>query len=211
MPGSTAYGGLIDVLRPQNGETIFISAVSGAVGSIVGMLAKRLFNCIVIGSCGGQEKCDLAKSKFGFDHVIDYKKYSSAEEIVNAVKEFSPSGIDMYFENVGGIHFDAALALLKTGGRIAVCGAISEYNNKSPVGNKINIMQMIYTAQRIEGFVCSPWLTGRKGHFLRDMELWYREGKVVEQESVHAGIESWPDAFLSLFSGSNVGKVVVRL
>jgi NADPH-dependent curcumin reductase CurA len=211
MPGSTAYGGLIDVLRPNQGETIFISAASGAVGSIVGMLAKRLYNCTVIGSCGGAEKCALIKEKFGFDHAIDYKTISTVQEFIAALKEVAPNGIDMYFENVGGIHFDAAFASLRQGGRIAVCGGISQYNESKPALNSINPMAMIYSAQRIEGFVCSPWLSGKKGNFVQDMHQYYRQGFVVSQETYFDGIEHWVDGFQSLFTGKNVGKVVVRI
>lgn len=211
MPGSTAYGGLIDVLRPNEGETIFISAASGAVGSLVGMLAKRLYNCKVIGSCGGPEKCALIKDKFGFDHAIDYKTLSTAEELTNALKEVAPAGIDMYFENVGGMHFDAAFASLRPHGRIAVCGGISQYNEANPALNSINPMNMVYTFQRIEGFVCSPWLSGKKGNFLQDMHRYFREGYLVSQETYFDGIEHWVDGFQSLFTGKNVGKVVVRV
>lgn len=210
MPGSTAYGGLTDVLAPKNGETIFISAASGAVGSLVGMLAKRVFNCTVIGSCGGPEKCALIKEKFGFDHAIDYKTISNAQELTAALKAVAPDGIDMYFENVGGMHFDAAFASLRPHGRIAVCGGISQYNSV-PELNSINPLQMIYTFQRIEGFVCMPWLSGQKGNFLSDMHQYLREGKLVVQETFYDGIESWPEAFQALFTGKNLGKVVVKI
>jgi NADPH-dependent curcumin reductase CurA len=122
MPGSTAYGGLIDVLRPNKGETIFISAASGAVGSLVGMIAKNIYECKVIGSVGGPEKCALVKEKFGFDHAIDYKKCNSADELSAALKAVAPEGIDMYFENVGGMHFEVAFNSLRNGGRMAICG-----------------------------------------------------------------------------------------
>ena len=210
MPGSTAYGGLIDVLAPKEGETIFISAASGAVGSLVGMLAKRVFNCTVIGSCGGPEKCRLIKEKFGFDHAIDYKTMGSAADLQAALRAVAPDGIDMYFENVGGMHFDAAFASLRPHGRIAICGGISQYNDK-PALNSINPMQMVYTFQRIEGFVCFPWLSGKKGNFLRDMHTYLREGKLVAQETYFDGVETWPTAFQALFTGANVGKVVVRV
>jgi NADPH-dependent curcumin reductase CurA len=211
MPGSTAYGGLIDVLRPNQGETIFISAASGAVGSIVGMLAKRLYNCTVIGSCGGAEKCALIKEKFGFDYAIDYKTIATTQELTAALKEVAPNGIDMYFENVGGMHFDAAFASLRPHGRIAVCGGISQYNEATPALNAFNPMAMVYTFQRIEGFVCTPWLSGTKGNFLQDMHRYYRDGFVVSQETYFDGIEHWIDGFQSLFTGKNVGKVVVRV
>jgi NADPH-dependent curcumin reductase CurA len=195
MPGSTAYGGLIDVLRPNKGDTIFISAASGAVGSLVGMIAKNIYDCKVIGSAGGPEKCALIKEKFGFDHAIDYKKCNSADELNAALKEVAPDGIDMYFENVGGMHFEVAFNSLKTGGRMAICGQISEYNNKTPNLCQLNPMKMIYSSQRIEGFVCHAWLTGKKGNFLKDMHAWLQQGKIVRQETVFEGIENWVQAF----------------
>lgn len=211
MPGSTAYGGLIDVLRPLKGETIFISAASGAVGALVGQIAKHLYDCVVIGSCGGPAKCALAKDTFGYDHVIDYKTCENVEQLIAALKSVAPDGIDMYFENVGGMHFEAAMATLRPYGRVAVCGQIAEYNKGSPHVCAFEPMKMIYTCQRIEGFVCHAWLTGKKGNFFSDMAEWLQEGKVKVQETFFEGIDSWPLAFQSLFTGGNTGKVVVRL
>ena len=169
MTGSTAYGGLIDILRPNIGETIFVSSAAGAVGSVVGMIAKNIYKCKVIGSCGGAEKCDLVKQKFGFVHVIDYKTVSNTLELASLVRDFSSDGIDMYFENVGGMHFEAAMKLLRPNGRVAVCGGIHNYNSNERNKIEFNPTSMIYTNQRIEGFVCYPWLTGKKGNFLQDM------------------------------------------
>lgn len=212
MPGATAYGGLLDVLRPNAGETIFISAAAGAVGGLVGMIAKNVFGCKVIGSCGGPVKCALIKEKYGFDHAIDYKKIPDAAGLIAALKEVAPEGIDMYFESVGGMHFEAAFALLRPYGRIAVCGEIAEYSSEFPNQSNISLMRMIYTYQRIEGFVCGPWLRGEKGNFIADMSQWIKEGKVkLQDESFTDGIENWPSAFQSLFTGANVGKVVVRV
>lgn len=220
MPGSTAYGGLIDVLKPKQGETIFISAAAGAVGGLVGQIAKNEYGCKVIGSCGGPEKGKIILNKYGFDSHIDYKQLSSKEELKARLKEEAPEGIDMYFENVGGMHFEASLESLKKFGRIAVCGCIANYNKKttgdgnSPSGdvfNKIDIGQLIYNFQRVEGFVCSPWLTGQKGNFLQDMSKWLKAGKIQVQETHHHGIDQWPVAFQSLFTGANKGKVVILL
>lgn len=210
MPGSTAYGGLIDVLAVKEGETLFVSAASGAVGSLVGMIAKNVYNCTVIGSCGGPEKCNVIKEKFGFDHAIDYKVADDKDKLIAALKEVAPEGIDMYFENVGGFHFDAAFASLRPRGRIAVCGGISQYNKSTMEGNTINPMAMVYTFQRIEGFVCFPWLIGQRGNFLKDMSQFLRETKVIPQETFFEGIENWAEGFQSLFTGKNLGKVVIR-
>lgn len=216
MPGSTAYGGLIDVLRPIKGQTLFVSAASGAVGSIVGQIGKNVFGLTTIGSCGGPEKAVYIKKKFGFDASIDYKKLTGShekrvEDLTAELKRCAPEGIDMYFENVGGVFFESALAALRPHGRIAVCGCISGYNAKERPMSKLYIGQMIYTFQRIEGFVCSPWLRGERGNFLKDMGKWVKEGKVNAEETFFEGIESWPLAFQSLFTGKKRGKVVVRI
>lgn len=211
MPGSTAYGGLIDVLKVQEGQTIWVSAGAGAVGGMVGMLAKNVYNCTVLGSAGGPDKCKLMKESFGFDHAIDYKQAGDADALYGMVKDAAPDGIDMYFENVGGIHFDAAFKSLRKHGRIAVCGAISQYNDAVRNPNSIDIANMIYNFQRIEGFMCMPWLSGAQGNFLQDMSKWVSEGKVHVEETPFYGIEEWPTAFQALFTGANTGKVVVRL
>ena len=212
MPGSTAYGGLLDVLKVKAGETIFVSAAAGAVGGLVGMIAKNVYGCKVIGSCGGPAKCALIKEKYGFDHAIDYKTVKDAAALIAALKEVAPDGIDMYFESVGGMHFEAAFASLRTGGRIAVCGEIAEYSAEHPNLSSISLMNMIYTNQRIEGYLCGPWLRRERGDFVTDIARWIKEGKVsLQEESVTNGIENWPAAFNSLFTGANVGKVVVRV
>lgn len=212
MPGATAYGGLVDVLRPLKGETIFVSAAAGAVGGLVGMIAKNVYGCKVIGSCGGPAKCAMIKEKYGFDHAIDYKTINDAAGLIAALKEVAPDGIDMYFESVGGMHFEAAFASLRDKGRIAICGEIAEYSSESPNLSKISLMRMIYTGQRIEGFISGPWLRGEKGNYLGSISNWIKEGKVIlQEESFTHGIENWPVAFNSLFTGANVGKVVVKV
>jgi len=211
MPGSTAYGGLTDILRPKSGEVIWVSGAAGAVGSMVGMIAKHVFGCTVIGSAGGPEKCKLVTDRFGFDHCLDYKACKSTRDLITALAELAPSGIDMYFENVGGMHFEAAMKCLRPNGRVAVCGVISDYNKPKMTPNKIYISNMIYTSQRIEGFQCFPWLSGERGNFLQDMAKWVDEGKVKVEETVFDGLESFGSAFRALFEGGNTGKVVVRM
>jgi len=212
MPGSTAYGGLLDVLRPNRGEVLFVSGAAGAVGGFVGMLAKNLFGCTVIGSCGGPAKCKLVTESYGFDHAIDYKTVSSTEELLAKIKAVAPDGIDMYFDNVGGMHFEAAFRSLRPKGRIAVCGGISEYDSATVKPVAINPLQMIYNFQRVEGFVCFPWLAGLKGNFLADMSTYLKEKKIPHvEETVFNGIESWTEAFRSLFVGGNTGKVVIKV
>jgi NADPH-dependent curcumin reductase CurA len=209
MPGCTAWGGVLEVLRPKEGETIFISAAAGAVGSLVGMLAKNLFHCTVIGSCGGSQKCELIKSKYGFDHAIDYKTLANKDELVAKLKEVAPDGIDMYFENVGGMHFDAALECLRQRGRVAVCGFINEYHHNQGLKLQFDAVSLLYKQQRIEGVLCFPWLY--EGKFVADMSKFLQEGKILAQETYFDGIEQWPLAFISLFTGANIGKVVVRV
>lgn len=219
MPGSTAYGGLIDILRPvlpvegeePKDQVIWVSGAAGAVGGYVGMMAKNVYNCKVIGSCGGEAKGTLIKEKFGFDHAVDYKTCADAEALTAAIKEVAPDGIDMYFENVGGMHFEAAMASLRVHGRIAVCGGISKYNDGERTPEKFFPTDMIYKFQRVEGFMCHPWLSGAKGQFLKDCSTWLKEGKLTVEETSYDGISSWPEAFAALFTGANTGKVVVRL
>lgn len=183
MPGATAYGGFIGVLRPKAGETLWVSGAAGAVGSMVGMLAKHVYGCKVIGSAGGPEKCRLVTEKFGFDACIDYKKCSRARDLIMELRRAAPKGIDMYFENVGGIHFEAAMSCLRPYGRVAICGAISGYNDARPSPNKIHITNMIYSFQRVEGFTAGPWLSGQEGNFLQDMAKWVSEGKLRVEET----------------------------
>jgi NADPH-dependent curcumin reductase CurA len=209
MPGSTAYGGLVDVLRPQQGETIWVSAAAGAVGGMVGMLAKSMYNCTTIGSCGGESKCATIKEKYQFDHAVDYKACADKEALKAAVREIAPEGIDMYFENVGGAHFEAAYESLRRSGRIAVCGSISKYNEAAPERVQINSMTAVTRFLRIEGFMCDPWLRGERGSFLSTMHMLLREGKIAPQETVFHGLESFGDGMRALFTGGNIGKVVV--
>jgi NADPH-dependent curcumin reductase CurA len=212
MPGSTAHGGLVHVLRPRAGETLFISGAAGAVGSLVGMIAKNVFGCKVIGSSGSAEKCRFLISELGFDGAIDYKQNPTTEALRAALEKEAPQGIDMYFDNVGGSHFEAAFQSLRPGGRIAVCGGISQYNEASPSSVKINPLAMIYSAQRIEGFLCFPWL--RKGSFLAEMKRWVDDKKIQRtDEAVYEGLEKFVEAFQSLLApgSKNIGKVVVRL
>ena len=211
MPGATAYGGLIDVLQPKAEETIFISAASSAVGGIVGMLAKNLFNCTVIGSCRGKEKCDLITTHYRYDYAIDTTEITQKSDIIQRLVTLAPQGIDMYFENVGGVLFEAVMEVLNPGGRAALCGWISEYNHIPSIPISINPFSMIMKQQRVEGFLPFRWLYSERGNFLSDMHDWIKEGKIKVDETVFQGIENWPIAFQSVFTGEKLGKAVVVL
>ena len=226
MPGATAYGGLIDVLRPTGagGEVLLVTAATGAVGALVGQLAKRRFKCRVIGTAGSKDKCARLTGELGFDAAVCYRDEATgeplgAEALEAAIRQAAggKGSVDMVFENVGGAAFDAAFKCLGQGGRIAVCGGIANYNSGGVAAQTIDPLKMIYTAQRIEGFVCGPWLSGARGSFLADMAAWRAEGLYVADETNFdeaqgATLDSrWVAAFDSLFSGAHLGKVVVRV
>lgn len=213
MPGATAVGGLFDVLRPKPGETLLVTAASGAVGQLVGQLA-RAHGVRVIGTAGGAAKCALLRERFHFDEAIDYKAASAVGpgELEARIRAAAGSkGLDMVFESVGTATFEAAFRCLGVGGRIAVCGGIAAYNEAREPLVSISPLQMIYTAQRIEGFVCGPWLSLQRGNFLETMRAALADGSVVVEETIYEGIDAWVDAFRALFDGSHVGKVVVRV
>ena len=216
MPGSTAYAGL-DLMDVESADRVWISAATGAVGSLAGQIAKNVKKCkLVLGSAGSKEKCEIATKNYGYDACFDYHDASSTEGGMTAlVKKHAPEGLNFYFENVGGDHFQAAMNNMQEYGRIAVCGAISKYNAKedSATGEPVALRALIYKSIRMEGFLCRRWLQAQKGNFLEDMSKWYREGLVTKQETVYNGIEEWPKAFHSLFveGNSNQGKVVVRV
>ncbi len=213
MPGATAYGGLFDVLRPQAGETLLVTAASGAVGQLVGQLA-RARGVRVIGTAGGPTKCALLRERFGFHEAIDYKAAAAVGpgELEARIRAAAgPKGLDMVFESVGTATFEAAFRCLGNGGRLAVCGGIAAYNDATEPLVSISPNQMIYTNQRVEGFVCGPWLTLQRGNFLETMKAALADGSVVVEETFYEGIDAWIDAFRALFDGSHMGKVVVRV
>ncbi len=204
MPGMTAYFGLIEVARAQEGDTVFVSAAAGAVGSTVVQIAKAK-GCRVIGSAGGAEKCAWVES-LGADAVIDYK---SGTPVVKALGEVARNGIDVYFDNVGGEHLDAALAYGNQGARFAICGMIDIYNSGKATELRY-LARLIGMRMRIQGFIVSDYMD-RAGEFYRDMGGWLKDGKLKRNETVFEGLEAAPGAFLGLFSGGNTGKMLVRL
>ncbi len=207
MPGLTAYGGLLVTGEYKDGETVFVSAASGAVGSVVGQIVK-IKGGIAIGSAGGEEKVRQLTEEFGFDHAFNYKTAKPLDELRRAV----PEGIDIYFENVGGLQLEAALAHIKPYGRIPLCGLIAQYNDdaqKITPGPR-NLGEMIYKFVSIRGFVVSKF-ENMKEQFRQDMSAWIESGQIKYHETVLQGIENAPSAFIGLFSGNNNGKMLVKL
>lgn len=205
MPGLTAYVGLLHVAGLKDGDVVFVSAAAGAVGSVVCQIAK-LKGHTVIGSAGGPEKIAFLES-IGVDAVIDYKKTSDLKAELARV---APKGIDVYFENVGGAHLEAALASVRPFGRFAMCGMISQYNDTTPVPGPSNLSMIIGKSLRLEGFIVSNHLAHQPA-FLRDMTEWLGGGRIQWKETVEHGIERAPEAFLKLFRGDNLGKMLVKI
>ena len=205
MPGLTAYAGLNLICQPKEGETIFVSAASGAVGSVVCQLAKAK-GVRVIGSAGSDDKIAWLKEEAGVDEAINYKK---TDNLTNALAALAPKGIDMYFDNVGSEHLDAALFHMNDFGRVAVCGMIDQYNATQPPA----IYNMIMTVPRrilIKGFIVSDHFD-LLGQFINDVGPMIKSGQLKYEETVLEGVENAPKAFLGLFSGANKGKMLVRL
>ncbi len=204
MPGMTAYFGLLDVASAVEGDVVFVSAAAGAVGSTVVQIAKAK-GMTVIGTAGGADKCDWVKS-LGADEVIDYKTDGA---LVKKLTAAAPKGIDVYFDNVGGEHLDAALALANERARFAMCGMIDMYNTGAAAELRY-AARIIGMRIRIQGFIVSDFM-GRAPEFYRDMAGWLQSGKLQNEETVHEGLETMPDAFLGLFSGGNKGKMLVKV
>jgi hypothetical protein len=206
LTGMTAYGGLLVTAALKDGESVFVSAAAGAVGSVASQIAK-IKGCHVIGSAGSDEKCRWLKEELGLDAVINYKK----QELRSALKTAAPRGIDVYFDNVGGEHLNAALPRMNALGRIAVCGMISAYNNFGAISEPVTTLSnMIYNRLTMKGFVFYEFEPMR-AQFLTDMKRWLKEGRVHYRTTVLQGIEQAPAALIGLFSGANTGKMLVQL
>ena len=205
MPGLTAYAGLLKVAARKDGDVVFVSGAAGAVGAMVCQIAKAKGHT-VIGSAGGADKVAYLKS-IGVDHVIDYK----AEKNLNAaLAAAAPDGIDVYFDNVGGAHLEAALNSAKMFARFAICGMISIYNATAPEPGPSNLAQLIGKNIRMEGFIVSHHF-GMMPQYIAELSQWVADGKVSWKETVFEGIEKAPDAFIGLFKGENLGKMLVKL
>jgi NADPH-dependent curcumin reductase CurA len=201
--GATAYFGLLDAASAKEGDIVFVSAAAGAVGSAVVQIAKAR-SMTVIGSAGGEAKCDYVRS-LGADAVVDYR----AGPILKNLTAAAPEGIDVYFDNVGGSHLDAALALARNNARFAICGMIESYNRREPTSLRF-IMRIIAARIRLKGFLVFDYQP-RFDEFYRDMGAWLKSGAVKAEETVVDGLEQTPEAFLGLFEGANTGKMLVRL
>jgi NADPH-dependent curcumin reductase CurA len=213
MTGLTAYVGLLRIGQLKEGETIFVSAASGAVGSVVCQIAKAK-GCYVIGSAGSKEKTSWLVNN-GVDHAFNYKELRDENISTELRKAYSKSsskeeGIDLYFDNVGGKHLEAALDNMKTFGRIVLCGMISQYNATSPTPGPANIFLAITKRLRLQGFIVRDHydMTNR---FLNDMTKWVKEGTIKWKETIFEGLENSPKAFIALFNGENFGKTLVKV
>ena len=206
MPGMTAYTGLLNIGELKEGDNVFVSAASGAVGSIVCQIAK-LKGCFVVGSVGSDVKAEYLTSELGVDAAINYK---TSKDLSADLEAACPNGIDVYFENVGGAHLEAALNVMNDHGRIAVCGMIDQYNAEAPVPGPVNLAQIIVKKLKVEGFIVfEHW--DEYPAFVQQMSQWILEEKIHYRETVYEGIESAPEAFMGLFSGKNTGKMLVKL
>jgi len=204
MPGMTAYVGLLDIGQPKAGETVVVSAASGAVGSVVGQIAK-IKGCRAVGIAGSPDKCRYVVEELGLDACVNYKSESFREDLAGAC----PSGIDVYFENVGGAVFVAVMRLLNVNARIPLCGLIADYNAaKMPSGP--NLRPILVKRALIKGFIVFDH-NDRAPAFLKDCGQWFREGRLKYREDIVDGLEHAPTALLKLFDGRNFGKLIVRV
>lgn len=208
MPGMTAYFGLMDVGLPKAGETLVVSGAAGAVGQTVGQLA-RIKGCRVVGIAGGQTKCDWVVKELGFDACIDYKAGPAA--VREGLKAHCPKGVDIYFDNVGGDILDAVLAKLARGARIIICGAISQYNNTTPVQGPKNYLSLLVNRARMQGIVVFDY-ADRYHLAAAEMAGYLKDGRMTSREDVvEGGVAAFPEALLKLFTGENFGKLVLKV
>jgi NADPH-dependent curcumin reductase CurA len=206
MPGLTAYVGLLDIGQPQAGNTVFVSAAAGAVGSVVCQIAK-LKGCRVVGSVGSAAKVQWLQDVAGIDAAFNYKE---VESLTTELGKHCPHGVDVYFENVGGAHLEAALEHMNIRGRIALCGMISQYNESQPSAGPSNLRLAVRKRLMLRGFIVSDHVD-RQPQFYADMGAWIADGKIRWEETIVEGIQYAPQAFLGLFTGENMGKMLVRL
>jgi hypothetical protein len=205
MPGMTGYFGLMDVGMPQPGETVVVSGAAGAVGQTVGQLAKAK-GCRVVGIAGGPTKCEWVVKELGFDACIDYK----AGDVKAGLKEHCPKGVDIYFDNVGGDILDAVLTRINRKARIIICGAISQYNNTTPVKGPANYLSLLVNRARMEGIVVFDYAE-RFPVAVAELSALMKDGRLKSKEDVVVGLDTFPETLLKLFNGENFGKLVLQV
>ncbi|MGD9723132.1 MAG: NADP-dependent oxidoreductase [Pirellulales bacterium] len=205
MPGMTAYFGLLEVGRPLAGDTVVVSGAAGAVGSVVGQIAK-IKGCRVVGIAGGRDKCRYVVDELGFDAAIDYK----SESLKDALRQHCPKGVNVYFDNVGGEILDTVLTQLARGARIVICGAISQYNNTEGVQGPKNYLSLLVNRASMQGMVVFDY-ADRYAQAGREMAGWMAAGKLKSREHVVNGLETFPETLLMLFQGENTGKLVLKV
>ncbi len=205
MIGLTAYFGLMDIGKPQSGETLVVSAAAGAVGSLVGQIGK-IKGCRVIGIAGTDEKCSWLTQDLRFDAAINYK----TESVFTRMKELCPEGIDIYFANVGGKILDAALGNLNLNARVIVCGLISQYNATDTVPGPSNFPNIVLKRATVKGFIVTDYFK-RMNEAFKDFQTWYVSGKLQYREEIVKGLENTPKTFNKLFDGSNRGKLIIKV
>ena len=207
MPGMTGYFGLMNVGQPKAGETVVVSGAAGAVGQTVGQIAK-IKGCRVVGIAGGKAKCDWVVKELGFDACIDYKAGPSA--VRDGLKEHCPKGVDVYFDNVGGEILDHVLAKITRGARIIICGAISQYNNTTPIQGPKNYLSLLVNRARMEGIVVFDY--AERYHLaVAEMAGYLKDGRMKSKEDIVVGINTFPETLLKLFNGENFGKLVLKV
>jgi NADPH-dependent curcumin reductase len=204
-PGLTAYFGLLETGELKDGETVVVSGAAGAVGAVVGQIAK-IKGCQVVGIAGGPEKCRYIVDELGFDAAIDYK----SEDVRKALQKHCPKGIDVYFDNVGGEILDAVLTQIRRGARIVLCGAISQYNNTTPVKGPSNYLSLLVNRATMRGMIVFDH-AARYGQAACEMAGWMAAGKLKSREDIVPGLETFPDTLLKLFKGENQGKLMLKV
>ncbi|HWF52653.1 MAG TPA: NADP-dependent oxidoreductase [Solirubrobacteraceae bacterium] len=205
MTGLTAYFGLLDIGHPEPGETVVVSGAAGAVGGVVGQIAK-LKGARAVGIAGGPTKCRYIVEELGFDAAIDYKR----EDVAAALRDRCPEGIDVYFDNVGGEILDAALAHLARRARVVICGAVSQYNASDGMRGPANYMSLLVNHASMTGFVVFHYAE-RYEEGRRALTDWYRSGEITSREDIVDGLETFPDALIKLFTGDHLGKLMIRV
>ncbi len=205
MPGMTAYFGILEVGELKEGDAVLVSGAAGAVGSVVGQIAK-IKNCKVIGIAGGADKCKYIVDELGFDGAIDYK----SDNVASKLKEYFPKGIDVYFDNVGGDILDLALSRLAMHARIVICGAISQYNNITPIKGPSNYLSLLVNRGTMRGMVVFDYAKDYQKAAMQ-MGQWMMQAKLKSKEDIYEGIENFHETFLRLFSGDKMGKLVLKV